>query len=257
MNDQEMGEEVVEQTTQANPEAEAEVQEPGQVEEEAQTVETETTQNNEAEEPPKENAAWAKMRVENKQLKQIAEAVTHDSEYFKKLQEANQYQPYVPDIQPITEEADYGQTINAVNQAQRIAQQANYQLAQMRQEILKQQEREAYQRFPELKTDQVFNQLVAERKLVATQLGQPMTTVEAAEMVKGDLERYAKQYSAKAEEQTKQRMAEKKIAIAEPKSTTTAGASSTADDELSYRARRGDRTAQVEKAKRLLEGLDF
>jgi len=256
MTDQ-MENEVVEQTTQDNPMPEAESQQPGQVEEEAPTVETETTQNNETEEPPKENAAWAKMRVENKQLKQIAEAVTQDSEYFKKLQQASQYQPSIPQITPVSEDTDYGQTVQAVNRSQQIAQQAVYQLSQMRQELLKQQEREAYRLYPELKTDPTFNQLVAERKFAAEQLGHSMSTAEAAEMVKSDLEKYAAKFVAQTEQQTKQRLAEKKQATVEPKSTTTSGRSSTDDDELKFRVRKGDRSAQVEQAKRLLEGLDF
>jgi len=258
MTDQQLTEEqVVETTTQDGSVSEAEVQQPGQVEEEAQTVETGTTQNNEAEEAPKDNAAWAAMRVENKQLKQIAEAVTQDQEYFNRLQEVNRYTPQAPQPIQVTEEAEYPQTIQAINQANILARNANQEIIQLKTQLREREDKEAETAYPELKTDPIFQQLVAEKKLTSTFLGRPRTTIEIAEEVRKILGKREQEISAKVEQQTTQRMIEKQVATAEARTTTSGGSSSTSDDELRHMVRKGDRNARIEQAKGLIADLDF
>ena len=236
---------------------EAEVEQPGQVEAEAQTVETETTQINEAEEAPKANAAWAAMRTENKQLRQLAEAVTQDQEYFQRLHDANRYIPQPRQPMQVTEDAEYPQTVQAINQANQIATQAQQELYQLRQQLRERDDREAERMYPELKTDVLFQQLVAEKKLTSEVLGRPRQTIEIAEEVRKILGKRELEISAKVEQETKQKVIEKQIATAEARTTTTSGAPSTDDEELRFKVRKGDRNAQIERAKRLIADLDF
>lgn len=205
--------------------------------------------------PPKDNAAWAAMRAENKRLKEAVETV--DPEYLEKLRGAVAPQePYAPQFNPVTDDADYSEVTQRLNWTQQQALNAQQQLARMQQQLELQQDRQAEEAFPELKSDKEFQQLVAEKKLAARVLGREATTLEIARSVKKLLSRREEQVAVQTAQDTKQRIIEKQAAIAEGKGQSITNLSQD-DESLRMRVRQGDQSAQEEVAKRLIADLEF
>lgn len=227
-------------------------QQPTQTQE---SPETDTGKNEVEDQPPKENAAWAAMRAENKRLK---EAVGVDPAYLNKLRSATSNEPvFAQRANPVNPDSDYEQVTNSLNWTQQQAVHANNEIANLKNQLEKQQDREAEDAYPELKTDPVFQQIVAEKKLAARVLGHDITTREIAGQVKKLLSRRESQVVAQTEAQTQQRMVAKQAAMAEPKGTTTGGSSTASSEELRQRVRKGDMSAATEVAKGLISDLEF
>jgi hypothetical protein len=213
------------------------------------------TGTNEVGEAPKENAAWAAMRTENKRLK---EAVGVDPEYLKSLHGAVSSQE-LPNqqIPQVTGDADYTQVTQGVNWANSQAAQARRETAQLRNQLELQQDREAERAYPELKTDKGFQQVVAEKKLAARVLGHDRTTLEIADEVAKLLGRREEQVKVQAAQDTKEQILQRQVISSEPKGQTSSGKSATTNEDLRKRVRKGDTEAETEMAKGLIADLEF
>lgn len=223
----------------------------------AETVnpESETGTNEVDDKPPKDNAAWAAMRAENKRLK---EAINVDPEYIEKLRGAVGPQEVVPQrYEPVTGDTDYTVVTDRLNWTQQQALRANEQIARLQNQLELQQDRAAEEAFPELKTDKAFQQIVAEKKLAARVLGKDVTTTEIAREVSKLLSRREEQVVAQTAANTKQQIIEKQAATAEAKGQTSGGISSQDDESLRNRVRKGDMEAQTQVAKGLIADLEF
>ena len=221
---------------------------------EQESTETETGKNEV--DIPKDNAAWAKMRVENARLKEVINQV--DPEYLEKLQTALRPQEYPNQpVQQLPEDADYSQVTQELNQLKLQAARSQQENARMRNLIELQQDKQAEEAFPDLKTDKVFQQQVAEKKLVARVLGQEKTTLEIAREVDNLLRKRDEQTAVKVVQATKQQMVEAQAAMAEPQSTTSNGRSAVEDETLRHGMRKGDMNATTEVAKGLIADLEF
>jgi hypothetical protein len=222
---------------------------------EAQSTEAETV-TNEVGDIPKDNAAWAAMRTENKRLKEVLEDV--DPEYLNKLRGATTPQePMYQQFTPVSDDADYSEVTNRLNFTQQQAIRANEQLARMQQQMELQQDRMAEDAYPELKTDKVFQQIVAEKKLAARVLGHDKTTMEIAREVSKLLSRREEQVAVQTAQATKQEMLDKQAATAEAKGQSSAARYALDDESLRNRVRKGDSDAQTQVAKRLIADLEF
>lgn len=252
---------VTEQTVQDKPISKDQVQEPGQAQEnEQKPVETETTvKSNDNPEPPKDNVAWAAMRVENKRLKQALEQSGADADYLNRLHQVTKPQPdYQPQPQIVTENDELPRVTAAINQSQRATYQTRQELAQLRHQIRESEDREAEMLYPELKTDKAFQQLVAEKRLASEILGKHRRTAEICAEVDKVLSRRDEQVKVQTRQETEQQLMEKQRVTAEARTTSSIGKSSIADEELRLRARKGDIDAQTELVKKnLLAGMDF
>lgn len=257
MIDEKSGEEeVVEAPTEDIPESESSEEVADQPQpEEAESPETETGENEVDDKPPKDNAAWAAMRTENKRLKEAIKEV--DPEYIEKLQSAFSQPQNYPQPQQVPEDAEYGQVTQGLNYAQQQAAQANQRISQLQAQLERQQDAQAEDAYPELRTNKVFQQLVAEKKLAARVLGNDRTTIEIAKEVKRLLDRTVEQTAVATEKAVKQQELEKRAAIAEGKGTSTSGKPKEDDESLKNRVRHGDMEAQSEVAKRIIGDLEF
>jgi len=257
MTDAKLGEEEkVEAPTEDNPEPESAKEEADQPQpEEQESPEAETGKNAEGDKP-KDNAAWAAMRKENKRLKEELEGI--DPEYLERLRGATSPQEFQSQESPdLTEDADYSEVTKRVNWAQDQATRARQENAQLRAQLELQQDRQAEESYPELKTDKQFQQIVAEKKLAARVLGHGRTTTEIAREVKNLLSRRDEQVAAQTAESTKQQMNERQAATAEARGQTSGGVSTSTNEELRQRVRKGDMEAQNEVAKGLIADLEI
>lgn len=254
---QQTGEEqVVEAPTQDIPESESQEQVADQPQAQQQESPESETGQNEGSDVPKDNAAWAKMRTENKRLKEVLDTV--DPEYLDRLKGATQPQTYQQQqVQQITGDADYEQVTQSINYANSAAARAQQQVAQLQQQIELQQDREAERAFPELKSDKAFQQIVAEKKLAARVLGHQRTTLEIAEEVSSLLGKREEQIAVQAAQKQKDQMIQAQAISSEPRGKTTGGRSLVQDDELRNRVRRGDSEATTEVARNLIADLEF
>lgn len=257
MSDTQLGEQEVEQTTQASPEPEQQPNEVAPQEDVEKQPETETGNNEEIDAPPKDNKAWAALRVENKQLKKAVEESGVDAEYLEQLRGINKPVEVQPQYKQITPDTDLDTVTQTINQAQHEAYQSRQEIARMRAQMEEREDLDAMQAYPRLKTDDVFQQIVAEKKLAARVLGRNRSTLEIAREVDKLLSRSEEQVALRAGEEAVARETAKRQASTEVQSNTSSGRSAYTNDELSLRARKGDRSAQVEKAKALIADLDF
>lgn len=257
MNDQQPGEnEVAEAPAQDVPASESTEQVADQPQPQVQQSPEPETGKNEVGETPKDNAAWAAMRAENKRLKEALDTV--DPAYLERLRGAVTPQEYIaPQVPQVSEDADYSQVTRQVNWTQDQAIRANQQVAKLQQQIELQQDREAERAYPELKTDKVFQQIVAEKKLAARVLGHDRTTLEIADEVARLLNRRDEQVAVKTAEKTKAQILERQAISSEPRGQTSGGRSAATDEDTRMRVRRGDQQAVNEVAKNLIADLEF
>lgn len=239
--------EVVEQTTQDIPESETQ---PSETETEALETVEESEEPNE-EQAPKANAAWAAMRLENKRLKERAAQPQVDDQYLQELNQMTGAAPQYQD-QQITEETDLSQVSQSLNQAQRTAYDASQRVRQLE---LTLEEQEMFNSFPHAKEDKLFQQLVAEKKLVSRVMGREKRYVDIAREVDSLIRKDRDQAAEVARQTEKQLNIERQAATTQTPSYSSAGNSGNDTDDLRLRARRGDRTAQEELAKRKLGDL--
>ena len=258
MADQDTGEEkVAEAPAQDAPESESQEQPVDQQVAQTQESPESETGENEAGDVPKDNAAWAKMRTENKRLKEALGGV--DPAYLEKLQQANTPVEYSNQQVPqVSGDADYSQVTQGLNWTAAQAAEARRETAKLRQQLELQQDREAERAYPELKTDKGFQQIVAEKKLAARVLGHDRTTLEIADEVAKLLGKREAQVAAKTAEATKEQLIQRQAISSEPKGRTTSGKQSTeSDEELRGRVRKGNPDAEAELAKKLIADLEF
>ena len=250
-----------EQTVQDNPMSEEPQTESEETQEAVQElVETETTEEiNDSPKAPKDNAAWAAMRVENKKLKKALEQSGVDAEYLERLEQATTTQPsYSQQPQQVTEDDELPIVTGAINQTQQRVFQTHRELVNLRNQIRESEDREAEMLYPDLKTDKVFQQLVSEKRLASEVLGKHRRTAEICAEVSKILSRRDDQVKAQTRQETEQQLLEKQRATAEVRSTSTEGQSSSNDEELRRRVRKGDQEAATEVVKKkLLVGMDF
>lgn len=256
-DDQNLGETTVAEAP-ASSDPTPESQEP--VTDQSQTQKPESpesdTGKNEVGEVPKDNAAWAAMRAENKRLKDAVSSV--DPAYLESLRGATSPQTYTPQPVPqVTGDADYTQVTQSVNYANSQAARANQELSRLRNQMELQQDREAERAYPQLKTDKVFQQIVSEKKLTARVLGHDRTTLEIADEVDRLFNKRDEQVVAQTAETTKKQMLERQVISSEPRGTTSGGESSTKSEERRMKVRKGDMDAQTEVAKDLIANLEF
>lgn len=248
--------EEVEQTTQESP---AEAEQP-EAEVQESSEESENINNDEA---PKQNEAWAKMRVqqreleeENAKLKSALEESGVDAEYLEQLREVSRQ---VPQQEPkqvnVSPDTDLSEVTGAINQTGQTAAAAFQEVQRLKQEIREREDSEALSQFPELSKDPMFEQMVAEKRLANEVMGRRVPTVEIARQVKKQLDYYRNQTQAETEQQTKERVQQKQTATAQPQTSTSGGQSSQADEELRNRVRKGDPTALTERNKDLIGDL--
>lgn len=222
---------------------------------EAVGAETETVKN-EVSEIPKDNAAWAAMRTENKRLKHALDEV--DPTYLQNLRSMTGPQQVVaPQVSQLGEDADYSRVTQTVNLTQQQLAQLQAQNQRLQNQLELQQDRIAEEAFPELRADKVFQQLVAEKKLVARVTGRDVTTLDLAREVKKQLERREQQVVVQTQQATKQQILDKQAAVADAKGQTTGGQSTISKEELRTRVRRGDSSAEFETSKNLIADLEF
>lgn len=258
MSDTQLGVNEVEETTQASPEPEQQPSEVAPQEDAEKQVESGTTQKNEEiNAPPKDNKAWAAMRVENKQLKKAVEESGVDAEYLEQLRGITRTQEAQPRFSPVSPDTDLDTVTQSINDARHEAYQTRQEMSRMKAQMEEREDLDAMKAFPRLKTDDVFQQIVAEKKLAARVLGRNRSTLEIAREVDKFLSRSEEQVALRAGEEAVARETAKRQASTEAQSNTSSGRSAYTSDELSLRARKGDRSAQVEKAKALIADLDF
>lgn len=250
----------LEQTNQeVAPASEDQTQESGQTQDQDQNPENVDSQQNITnevdDESPKDNAAWAAMRVENKRLKEALTETGVDPDYLDQINQANSTfeTPYVgPQVTPDT---DMDTVLSAVNQSHQAAQKAISEANRIRREM---EDREAEREFPELRSDPVFQQMVAEKRLVSEVMGRKRPTLAIAREVAAVLRRREEQVGAQAQQQAKQQFAERQVAQAQPATTTSSGRSSVNDESLRQRIRKGDQGALAQRLKETqLSELDF
>ena len=250
-----------EQTVQDNPMSEEPQTEPEEVQEEVQEpVETETTEEtNDSPKTPKDNAAWAAMRVENKKLKKALEQSGVDAEYLERLEQATSNQPaYSQQPQQVTEDDELPRVTGAINQTQQQVFQTHKELINLKNQIRESEDREAEMLYPDLKTDKVFQQLVSEKRLASEVFGKHRRTAEICAEVNKLLSRRDDQVKAQTRQETEKQMLEKQRVTAETHSISSDGHSSATDEELRTRVRKGDQEAVTELVKKkLLGGMDF
>jgi hypothetical protein len=252
---------VAEQTAQDKPMSEEPQIESDQTQEEVQEpVETETTvEPNDSPEVPKDNAAWAAMRVENKKLKQALEQSGADAEYLDRLKQATSLQPYVSrQPQQVTENDELPKVTGAINTTQQQVFQTHQELINLKNQIRESEDREAEMLYPDLKTDKAFNQLVSEKRLASEVLGKHRRTAEICAEVSKLLSRRDDQVKAQTRQDTEKQLLEKQRATAEIKSTSSDGRSTADDEEQRMKIRRGDMEATQDMVKKkLMTGMDF
>lgn len=246
MNEEQMGAESVEQTVQENPTPE--------IEETQQPVETETTAEDQEqsgfeetndEQPPKENAAWAKMRAENKKLKEQVSQQPIDEGYLQDLNQFNSADPYHQDYQ-FSEDTGLDEVTRAINEANKVAKESS---SRVRHLELQLEEQEMFTHFPHFKGDKLAQQLIAEKKLASSFTGRNRKYVDIAREVDSLLRKNREEVEAQTRETEQQRYAQKQAGIMQTQGTTSGNAQTDLDD-LRMRARRGDRHAQEEILKR-------
>lgn len=221
-----------------------------------QGPETETGKNDEEGEVPKDNAAWAQMRLENKRLKETIADV--DPEYFEKLRGATQPQVYQGQQTPqVSADDDYSKVTQNLNWTSNQASQAVREVRNLQAQLELQQDREAERAYPEMKTNKVFQQIVAEKKLAARVLGHQKTTLEIADEVNRLFKQRDEEVTAKTTQQVKETILERHAISSEPRGQTTGGRSGVSNEELRMRVRKGDSAAQEEVAKGLIADLEF
>lgn len=256
--------EVLEETSQADPGAEVVEEDPGQGQEpEQQPSETETDaevdkteESNEVEssqdEPPKDNAAWAKLRTENKQLKQAMEQAGVDAEYLEMLRQANQPQQ-VDYSRQLADDPDYQDNTYAQMSAR-----ALQEVQQLKNQLEFEQDKTAREKFSEYFADPEFEALVAEKKLTARVLGKQRSTSEIAQEVARLFDRRIQVGQAQGQQAAQVRQANKAQVSAQPATTTGPTGGIDQMEQLRDRARRGDIKAQEQLVKEtLLADLNF
>lgn len=256
-------EEVVEQPTQE----EAPATEAEQPETEAQESSSEQDENINNQEAPKENAAWAEMRVkakkaseleaENQKLKSALEESGIDAEYLEQLNQLtqNQNQDYKPAETNLTPDTDLEQVTGTINQTAQTTQALYQEVQKLKQQRREQEDREAITQFPELAKDANFQAMVAEKRLANEVMGRHVPTAELARQVKKQLDYYRAQAQAQTQQETQQRTQQKQQATAQPQTTTSSGQSTATNEELAHRVRKGDANAITERNKALLGDL--
>jgi hypothetical protein len=254
MSQEELTENVeqVEATEEATSEVEEIQQDP--VESETTDLEPSTEEQNE-DTAPKDNKAWAAMRAELKRLKEAEAHSNVDADYLRELETLTgreQYQP--PRIDPQQYE-EMDETQRQILEAREEARRARLEVNNFRRES---EDRLAEERFPELKTDPLFKQLVAEKRLVSEVMQKGKTTLQIATEVSNLLGKQRQQSELVAEESVRQQQAQKAVATSEGATAPSGGRSTFNDEETRQRIARGDQQFTTEHLKnKYLEGLDF
>jgi hypothetical protein len=194
------------------------------------------------------------MRAENKRLKEALDSSGVDAQYLEELRSVTQTSPeYQP--KDVTPDDDYDQVTGAVNQTSRVAATAYREVNNLKNTIREMEDRQAALEYPELNTDPMFQQRVAERRYILEVMGKKKTTSDIAREVKKELDYYRSTASAQTQEQAQQRQQEKQQAIAQPSTQSTGGRSTLTNDELRLQVRRGSEAAGIKLAESITGDL--
>jgi hypothetical protein len=254
-------EQEVEQPIQEEVNSEVEQQEPVQAQDaQPEPVEEETTASSEdtnTDTQPKDNAEWAKRRIENKRLKEAVNRSEVDQTYLDKLLGVTSPDVYSNQSQQVkfTEDTDLDTVNKTVNYALAEAASAKAEANRNRRET---EDMIAEQAYPELKSDPLFQQLVAEKRLSSEVLGHRRRTIDICREVDTLLSQRDQRAAAQAEVKTQQRMVNKQTATAEVNTSSSQGRSTFNQNELRQRIHRGDRDALSESIKNtILADIDI
>jgi hypothetical protein len=240
----------VEATEEATSEVENTQQDP--VETETTVTETSTDEANENL-APKDNKAWAAMRTELKRLKEAEGQSSVDAQYLKELEDIGK-QEYQPQV---TQQQYQGmdETTRAITQANENSRRAIIEANNNRREV---EDMLAEERFPELKTDPVFKQLVAEKRLASEVMGKRKTTIVIATEVAKLLNIKQQQADLQADERAKKEQAQRQVAVTEGRTESSQGKSTYDNNEARIKIAHGDQAYTEQHLKdKYLTGLDF
>lgn len=201
--------------------------------------------------PEKQKEAFIKMRQELKALKekQVApatQAVLEDTSLLDELEQNFS--------QPVTQDTNVDQVLQQVEFAKRAALESMKATQQMR---IERENQQLFKEFPELDPQaegwsQTLDNLVASRILLSRQMGKPITAIDAARQVKGEIESLTGKAKEEAKVETKEALSRKETATLEATGNAAQAVrekSSTSPeylDQLRDRVRRGDTQAAVE-----------
>lgn len=251
-------EEVVEPTTEETP-----PQEEQATQEEIEDIQPEDNPDEiEGEEESPSNAAFAKLRAENKRLKELAEQTQVDSEYLNSLKsvakpwESPDYR--MPQFNPgINDNTTYDQLNQQMAQLQQQAYQATQEAERTRMEM---EETMAKQKYPDLFADKEAEQIMAEKLITAKVTGQRKSVMQIAEETARIFQRRQEAMQVEANQQAKARVETKRTADVQTPGTATPPSHQAQENEDAIRnqIRRGNMEATESYLKdRVLKNMDF
>jgi len=215
------------------------------------------------EEPDKQKEAFIKMRQklaeQERRLKELIEQQQVTQQRDSWLEEIRMGQPNVPPPPPFTPDTPVEEVAQRLTRAEMEAIRARQEAQALRAEM---EDKEALEKFPELKTDRDFfeetSALYVKRNLEAAATGKkPITVAEAAEIVKQRWEKAAQSLKAQAAEEATKKLSEKERASLEAKgSSVNIQRSSPKLEELRQKARMGDHSALTELVKLRVLGTE-
>lgn len=215
------------------------------------------------EEPDKQKEAFIKMRqklkAQEERLRELSEQQQTEEEREGVLREFRG--GFVPSTAPLpfSPETPVEEVAQRLTRAEQEALLARQEAKALRAEM---EDKEAYEKFPELKTDQDFFEdtaaLYVKRNLEASALGKkPITVAEAATIVKERREKAAEALKTKAAEEATQALTQKERASLEAKgSSVNVTRTNPKIEELRQRVRMGDQSALSELVKLKVLGAE-
>lgn len=215
------------------------------------------------EEPNKQKEAFIKMRqklkAQEERLRELSEQQRIEEEREGILREFRG--GFIPSAAPppFSPDTSVEEVAERLTRAEREALLARQEAKALKAEM---EDREAYEKFPELKTDQDFYEdtaaLYVKRNLEAAALGKkPITVSEAAAIAKERREKAAEALKTKAAEEAAQALTQKERASLEAKgSSVNIARSNPKIEELRQRVRMGDQSALSELVKLRILGTE-
>lgn len=205
-------------------------------------------------EPEKAREAFIKMRQELKALKSEKKEAPASVSALDDVGD-----PFLDELeqsfqQPTTPETDVNTILQQVELSKRAALEAIRETQSIRMERENQM---LFKEFPTLDSssetwDKNFDNLVASRMMLANRLGKRIAPIEAARLVKQELDAYTGKAREEASQQTKENISRKETATLEATGSSAAATREKTSGSPEYlealrdRVRRGDTSAQIE-----------
>lgn len=205
-------------------------------------------------EPPKDNAAWAAMRVKQKDLQDRLKAYEQPAE--PQEEEPEQTDPLLQELLEWTPGSQYPTSqidpndpmAEHIKAAQASAQQARQEVAAMKAEMEKLQ---AVEQFPALKTDKIFRQSVEDRLLSLTLRAQQEgkarpTMAQVAKKIDAEFSQYRSSAQTQARSEAEQTLQTKQAATLSQTGSSGVSRPQTDNTQQQRRINKGDETALVD-----------